>query len=263
MSSLGCQKQPDGSFKDLLGYGYTDSACTQKQCLLQSNGMLYGWGTRSFTDSRCTCEPLNDGKFVKFVADVDNVIYMDNICSIMAPRQAVILTPSTTTATTTQSATPSNDVTTTTTVAPSGTIITTRAPTSSAAPSTTTTTMRPTTTTTTTTTRKPSVAPVVVPVTATDVADDTTVGNPSAYGTVGNATTDTSGTTVAPSFLGMTDNQRLALYVVLGLIALIVLFMVVRRIFASKNVGTVPIAAAAVPVSSVAVPLAESAATTA
>lgn len=110
--------------------------------------------------------------------------------------------------------------------------------------------------------------PVVVPVmSGTDtVVRDRNGNTTTTFDNLGNATvgTDTDSTTAAPSsFLGMTDNQRLALYVVLGFIVLVVLFMVMRRMFASKDGTKVVTAAAAVPVSSVAVPLAQAGAATA
>ena len=236
-----CSVQPDGTYKDIIGYNFLDAECTHRQCNLRSDG-TYEWigmENSRYSDSGCqilTCSLQDDGTYRNpgFPG-----IVLDSSC------KAIVTTVATTTTTAVPNTSNSDygGFTTTTTIAPSGTIITTHAPTSSSSvvPSTT---MTPTT--------RPSTAPVVVPSGSgvNSVVRDSDDGS-----ILGNATTGTDNTTVAPSFLGMTDNQRLALYVVLGLIVLVVLFMVMRRVFASNdNASKVVTAAAAVPVSSVAPP---------
>ena len=244
MGNTTCTLQSDGTYKDaIFQFNYLDAACTIKQCLLRSDG-TYEWPSLAnsrYSDSECsvfTCSLQTDGTYRNYGFPE---IVLDSSC------KAIVTTVATTTTTTTAVPNTSNSdggFTTTTTVAPSGTIITTHAPTSSSSSVVPSTTMTPTT--------RPSTAPVVVPSGSgvNSVVPDSDDGS-----ILGNAITGTDNTTVAPSFLGMTDNQRLALYVVLGLIVLVVLFMVMRRVFASNdNASKVVTAAAAVPVSSVAPP---------
>ena len=172
--------------------------------------------------------------------------YTDDKCTIlfvntttpMATTTQAATTEEATTTTTQATAITSQATTTTTTVAPSGTIITTRVPTSSGAPTT-------------------SSSPVIQPVRATTASRDQTETT-----NIYSDTAVTSNTTVAPSFYGMTYNQKIILYAVLGMILLVVFFLLFKRMF-MKSSGPVAVTAAAVaPASSVATPMVQVDATT-
>ena len=237
IGSNNCAVQPDGTYKDIIGFNFLDAECTHRQCNLRSDGTYEwtSWENSRYSDSGCQvpiCSLQDDGTYKNFLGSVCN---------------NTIGTPTTTTTTPTTVNVP----TTTTTIAPSGTLIitTTTPPDSSSSSSASTTT---------TSTAPRSFAPVVLP-----GRDDTTTTNNGGIRTGNGSTDDGLTTTVAPTaFMGMTVNQMTALYVILGLIVLTVLFFIVKRIFAPKaDVATLK-APAPVPVSSVAVPIVEAANTT-